>query len=145
MILVAPFDGARATAIATLAAVCGVYVPGAGDCGLIATERDALAGFVVWRHVLDEATLLGLAVTRERRRRGIGGCLLDSALAAWQATGIEAVFLEVRASNLAAQALYRSRRFRLYRRRVNYYHCHDGAREDALLMRKVHDRNVHAR
>ena len=135
---IVPLDGRRATEIATLAKRCGVYVPGDEDCGRIATAGKTLLGFVVWQTVLDEATLLAIAVGRERRRQGIGGSLLDSAIAVWRAAAIEKVFLEVRAANLAAQALYRGRGFILYRRRMNYYHCGLG-REDALLMRKEID------
>ncbi len=135
MIRIVPLNDRWTEEIATLAERCDVYVPGGEDCGCIAIAGKTLFGFVVWQTVLDEANLLAIAVGRERRRQGIGGSLLDSAIAAWRAAAIEKVFLEVRAANLAAQALYRGRGFTLYRRRMNYYHCSLGS-EDALLMRK---------
>lgn len=140
---VAPFTPEWVTEVEALARDSRVYVPDAEACGLIVAEDDALAGFIVWHSVLDEASLLGIAVTASRRREGLGGRLLDSAIMAWQARGIREIFLEVRASNRAAQALYRSRGFYLYRRRANYYHSCDNVREDALLLRKSDDRNIH--
>ena len=77
-------------------------------------------------------TLLALAVHPAARRQGIARALHQTALEALRPT---LAFLEVRASNHAAQALYRSLGYRDSGRRRDYYPNPDGSREDALVMR----------
>ena len=60
--------------------------------------------------------------------------MLDAGLAAVRARGGSEVFLEVRASNAVAQALYAGRGFRTEGRRRGYYRRPD---EDALVLRLV--------
>ena len=57
--------------------------------------------------------------------------LLGELIATCRARGVREVGLEVRASNAAAQALYRTHGFRLTGLRRDYYRRPD---EDALLM-----------
>jgi ribosomal-protein-alanine N-acetyltransferase len=59
--------------------------------------------------------------------------LLEEGLRRAKARGAEAGYLEVRASNEAAQALYEQYGFKAVGRRRNYY---DRPREDAVVMRK---------
>jgi ribosomal-protein-alanine N-acetyltransferase len=66
-----------------------------------------------------------------RRRRGIGQALLEAGLAAVRSRGGREVFLEVRASNAAAQALYLGHGFRPAGRRRGYY---QRPSEDALVL-----------
>jgi ribosomal-protein-alanine N-acetyltransferase len=80
----------------------------------------------------DEAELATLAVAPEQRGRGIGGELLDRLLRAALDMGVRSVFLEVRASNEGAIALYRVRGFRHVGVRRQYY---DRPPEDALVLR----------
>lgn len=92
-----------------------------------------LLGFAVWSQVLDDAELLDIGVAPACRRQGLGQRLLDAVMAAARAQGAQRLLLEVRAGNLAAQALYQRAGFRLSGRRKGYYPAADG-REDACLM-----------
>jgi ribosomal-protein-alanine acetyltransferase/tRNA threonylcarbamoyl adenosine modification protein YeaZ len=72
-----------------------------------------------------------LGVAPEARRRGLARALLEDVLERARATGSEEVTLEVRTSNFAAQALYRTHGFRLAGLRRGYYR---DTGEDALVM-----------
>jgi [ribosomal protein S18]-alanine N-acetyltransferase len=93
-----------------------------------------IAGYVVAAAVIDEAEILNVAVDPVLRGNGIGGQLLDAALAEVDERGAKSVFLEVRLSNAAARALYGSRRFIEMSRRKGYYR---NPPEDALVMRRA--------
>jgi ribosomal-protein-alanine acetyltransferase len=95
-------------------------------------EGGELLGYALISVVADEAELANLAVRRDRRGEGFGRRLLDHALAEARAAGVEAMFLEVRASNAAARALYASAGFVAVGRRARYYRDPD---EDAVVMR----------
>lgn len=101
---------------------------------LIAESSGEIVGYVVAISVLDEAEILNVAVSPSRRGEGIGGVLLDAALAQVESRGAESVFLEVRVSNVAAMALYQSRRFAEISKRKNYYRT---PVEDAVVMRRA--------
>ena len=93
-----------------------------------------LVGYTVAWFVLDEAELANLAVSPEFRGNGIGALLLEGALAASDARGSATMYLEVRASNLAAIALYTSHGFAEVGRRRAYYRK---PVEDALILRRI--------
>jgi len=95
---------------------------GAPDRGVV--------GFLVARRVLDELHVFDLAVAASHRRLGLGRALVREALAWARELGLRAALLELRASNRAALALYRSCGFMEVGRRPRYY----PAGEDALLM-----------
>lgn len=80
----------------------------------------------------EEGEVANLAVAPECRGRGAGGVLLDRLLDGARNAGLESVFLEVRASNEAAAALYRTRGFRPVGVRRDYY---SRPREDARVLR----------
>jgi len=88
-------------------------------------------GYLLARRVLDESEILNLAVVPGERRRGLGRQLLEQALTLLRREGIRQVYLEVRPSNDAAQALYRSFGFRPMGLRPNYYRS---PREDGLVL-----------
>ena len=92
-----------------------------------------LVGYVIALMLFDEAEIANIAVSREARRRGIGGLLLDQALSEAAGRGVSAVYLEVRESNMSARALYESRSFENVGRRRRYYR---NPTEDALLLRR---------
>jgi ribosomal-protein-alanine N-acetyltransferase len=81
-----------------------------------------------------EVHLLNLAVAPAHQRRGHATRMLDALVQRSLRLGAQALWLEVRESNLGAQALYRGFGFLLVGRRRGYYPEHGGRREDALLM-----------
>lgn len=95
-------------------------------------ERGALLGYACVYALFESAELLRIAVAPSARGKGFGGMLLDGLFERLKAWGVEETFLEVRAGNLPARALYESRGFSLLRERKKYYH--DG--ETALEMKK---------
>jgi len=99
---------------------------------LIADAGDAVRGYVVAWHVLDEGEIGNLAVHADARRQGVGARLLDGAIAAVRKARVDALYLEVRDSNAAARALYASRGFAEVGRRREYYRR---PKEDALVLR----------
>ncbi len=90
-----------------------------------------VAGYAVGWVAADEGEIANLAVAVPWRRRGVGGELLSAALGEARDRGARRVWLEVRASNAPAQALYAGHGFRVTARRPNYY---THPREDALIM-----------
>lgn len=96
-----------------------------------ATRPSVILGYLCYWIVFEEVRLMNLAVIESVRHQGIARALVVQALergvaeAAWRAV------LEVRASNLAAHALYHSLGFRDVSMRSSYY---ANPTEDALLM-----------
>ena len=93
-----------------------------------------LGGYLVARWIDREGEILNLAVAPERRRNGLGGGLLEAGLESLKTKGVEEVFLEVRASNEAAIAMYLAHGFRPMGRRREYYRK---PVEDAMVLRRV--------
>lgn len=90
-----------------------------------------VAGFLVMRRTApDEVEILNLAVAPAHRRRGLARLLLERAALGQPA----ALYLEVRESNRAAQALYRALGFTDCGRRPDYY---QHPAEAAVLMRRL--------
>ena len=88
------------------------------------------AALVLW-FIIDEAHIATIAVHPDFRRQGLGEQILLHALRAVQAEGARRAFLEVRAGNTAAQALYKKYGFEIAGIRRGYYKDNN---EDALLM-----------
>ena len=80
-----------------------------------------------------EATLFNIAVDPDFERRGLGKALLEHLIDELEKRGVLTLWLEVRASNVAAIALYESLGFNEATIRRNYYPTADG-REDAIIM-----------
>ena len=97
-----------------------------------ADETDKAVGYCVLLVMADEAEIANIAVATSARRRGIGACLLDDAIRAARDAHVVAIYLEVRASNSPARALYASRHFHFVGRRRAYY---QHPTEDALVLR----------
>lgn len=91
-----------------------------------------LVGYMVAWFMGPEGEIANIAVEASWQRRGVGAVLLDEVLATGQAAGVDTIYLEVRPSNAAAQALYAGRGFRTVGRRRNYYL---DPPEDALVLR----------
>lgn len=72
-----------------------------------AEGEGSVLGFAVFQLAAGEASLYALNVDPAARRKGVGAALLAGALAALKAEGADQCFLEVRAANAPAIALYR--------------------------------------
>ncbi len=97
---------------------------------IVIRDRGVLAGFAIMRYGEHEAQLFLLAVRPSHRRRGIGTALLSWLEVTGRTAGISVIRLQVRSTNDAAIAFYRSVGFRPTGLQAAYY---QGA-EDALLM-----------
>ena len=96
-------------------------------------DDGAVLGFVIVRPSEYECELLDIAVSPEKRRMGIGKLLLNRAVEYTAGVGAERLWLEVRAGNASAAALYEKHGFYAVGRRKNYY---ENPTEDAILMDK---------
>jgi ribosomal-protein-alanine N-acetyltransferase len=92
-----------------------------------------MAAFAITQVVLDEASLFNIAVDPAFQRRGLGRQLLQHLIDGLIKRDVLTLWLEVRASNLPAIALYEQLGFNQVSRRPNYYPTASG-REDAILM-----------
>ena len=92
-----------------------------------------LIGYFVLMIAAGEAHLLNLSIGAPHQRTGHGSALLGEAAALARQQGARSLFLEVRPSNRAAQALYTRFGFRKIAVRRGYYPAHSG-REDALVL-----------
>ena len=90
-----------------------------------------IAGFAGLWFMLDEAHITAIAVRSNYRRSGIGEGLLISTIELARQLNANIVTLEVRASNMVAQALYQKYGFRVVGSRPRYYSDNG---EDAVLM-----------
>ncbi|MFN8588343.1 MAG: tRNA (adenosine(37)-N6)-threonylcarbamoyltransferase complex dimerization subunit type 1 TsaB [Candidatus Eisenbacteria bacterium] len=97
----------------------------------VAERGGEFAGYGVATVHEGSCDLENIAVLPAHRRCGVARALLADLYARCRTAGAAQVLLEVRASNDAAQALYRAHGFRLAGVRRGYYRAPD---EDALLM-----------
>lgn len=102
-------------------------------------KTDQIAGYIVARLAAKELHINNVAVRVEYRRRGIGSALLTRILEQGQQLDATEAFLEVRAGNSLAQALYEKCGFRNVGRRRSYY---SAPAEDALIMSAQLKRNA---
>ena len=89
-----------------------------------------IAALVLWL-IVDEAHIATIATHPDFRRQGIGERLMLHALLSAREEGALRAFLEVRAGNLGAQALYKKYGFVVDGIRPRYYQDNN---EDAILM-----------
>jgi ribosomal-protein-alanine N-acetyltransferase len=90
-----------------------------------------LVGFLMARLMLGEAEILKIATTRKNHRQGVACLLLQSFIALAKRQGVCRFYLELRAQNTAALALYEKHAFEMTGRRPNYY---TDPKDDALCM-----------
>ena len=93
-----------------------------------------VAGFAVACLTPPEAELETIAVAAGFQRRGLARQLFQALAVALRQERVSVTLLEVRASNIQAQALYRALGFEVAGRRPRYY---ADPVEDAVLMRLV--------
>jgi ribosomal-protein-alanine N-acetyltransferase len=101
-------------------------------CWILELKND-VAGYGVMMLGASEAHLLNLSIAREAQRQGLGARLLRHFIALARALYADVMILEVRPSNLPAQALYEAFGFQQIGIRGNYYPAAAG-REDALVL-----------
>ncbi|MCG8708685.1 ribosomal protein S18-alanine N-acetyltransferase [Brenneria sp. 4F2] len=92
-----------------------------------------MVAYAITQTVLDEATLFNLAVHPAHQRQGFGRELLEQLIGELEKREILTLWLEVRASNNGAIALYESLGFNEVSLRRDYYPTAAG-REDAIIM-----------
>ncbi|HET9905574.1 MAG TPA: ribosomal protein S18-alanine N-acetyltransferase [Anaerolineales bacterium] len=90
-----------------------------------------VVGMIVSWLIVDEVHVATIATHPEYRRRGIAKRLLTHTLQHLKEEGAQSSFLEVRASNFAAQDMYRKFGYEETGLRPRYYKDND---EDAILM-----------
>lgn len=98
--------------------------------GLTSTG-EVINGFIATRLIASELHINNVAVRHGYRRLGIAKKLLEAAINEAARKGAQIAFLEVRAGNVAAQALYARCGFKVTGRRSCYY---TQPLEDALVM-----------
>jgi len=98
----------------------------------VAVADDGIVGYVCLMSLFEEAQILDIVVTPEKRGKGIAMLLMSHAISVAQEKGAEVLALEVRASNIDAITLYEKCGFVQTGVRQKYYE----GREDAVLMEK---------
>jgi ribosomal-protein-alanine N-acetyltransferase len=99
-------------------------------CSVVEVVSEGVIAYLLAWNVLDEVHILRVATRPDQRRRGIADRLLQHLLEL-RHFGARVFFLEVRASNLAARALYEKHGFKTLGVRKGYYR---EPVEDAIVM-----------
>jgi ribosomal-protein-alanine acetyltransferase len=103
-----------------------------GDPEIASIQASTILGFLVAHRIDRDWELENIAVAEEIRRHGVGTRLLGELIAYARARQSEGIFLEVRASNHQARALYRRAGFEETGLRSSYY---SSPQEDAIVCR----------
>ncbi|WP_159529522.1 MULTISPECIES: ribosomal protein S18-alanine N-acetyltransferase [Alteromonas] len=102
--------------------------------GVLAIKDDQVVGYALVLEVLDEATLMDIAVNKCCRQEGIGRALVEYVKQHAQHNGMTSMWLEVRASNVGAINLYENTGFEHIEVRKGYYQTAT-SKEDAKIMK----------
>lgn len=113
--------------------IAGLLASGGGWL-LIGEDERGLVAFALCRRAADEAELLLFATRPDRRRQGLGRAMLTRVLETARQRGARRIFLEVRATNGAALALYQACGFRQSGLRPAYYRTMTGVSIDAVTL-----------
>ena len=97
---------------------------------VVIKDKEDIVGYCIFMLAADEGEILRIAVDNTQRKKGHGKRLLSFAINEMKKKGSASVFLEVRALNSAARALYHSIGFEEIGIRKNYY---TNPKEDAIL------------
>lgn len=100
----------------------------------ICESDTSLIAYLLSQDILDETHIMQISVASAYQRQGIGRQLTQNLLR--DKLEQQLVLLEVRVSNLAAQAMYQHLDFQRVGRRKQYYtpKSHGEPREDAIVM-----------
>ena len=140
---VLPLSPAHLPGVATLERLCFPHEPWSEQAllvlcrehgtGIVALSEDGTPlAYVGMTYAADEGSITNVATHPDARRQGLGRAVVSALLAHAPALGLTDIYLEVRVSNEAAIALYRSLGFEEIGRRRNFYRQ---PTEDALLMK----------
>ncbi len=88
-------------------------------------------GYIIFWLIGDEAQINNIAIHPDFRRLGIGELVMRQVIQQLRSSGAVMVTLEVRPSNIGAQALYRKLGFRMIGIRKGYY---TNPSEDAFVL-----------
>ena len=100
----------------------------------VADEAGEILGYCGFLFVLDEAEIPNVCVKSSARKQGVGKKMMNALIEEAKKLGISTLFLEVRESNVAARALYKSLGFAEDGIRKNFY---EQPIEHAILMSKA--------
>ena len=100
----------------------------------VACEDGEVIGYAGMWHVVNEGHITNIAVREDKRRRGVGGALVQALVDEAGRREMAGLTLEVRISNTRAQRLYARHGFKVEGFRKNYY---DDTHEDAIIMWKT--------
>ena len=103
---------------------------------LIASREGVMAGFAIMRFGDHQAHLFLLAVRPDFRRTGIGRSMMEWLEKSCRTAGIQAIRLEVRASNRAALRFYRDLGYRFLGKVAGYYDRREAA---AILAKSLNE------
>ena len=97
---------------------------------IVIKDKADIVGYCIFMVAADEGEILRIAVDNAQRKNGYGKKLLSFAIDEMKRQGVISVFLEVRAANSAARALYDSIGFEEIGQRKKYY---TNPEEDAII------------
>jgi ribosomal-protein-alanine N-acetyltransferase len=112
---------------------------------LLLGADDTLIGYYLALPGVDELHLLNLTVDPAHQGRGWGHRLMDRFEQRAHELGLPMLWLEVRAGNARARALYRRRGYAEVGLRRGYYPAAGSKREDAVVMSRRQDAAAVAR
>lgn len=132
-----------AVAALNLAATAYPWSPGqfidslqSHDCHLL-VAGEQLLGFMVLQHSCGESCLLNIAIHPDFHKRGYAHFLLSQGLQRCISANSSQCYLEVRASNTAAIALYFKTGFEDVGLRKNYYPAAQGREHAKIMIKKL--------
>ena len=98
---------------------------------MVAVDDGMVVGYLAYEQIIDEGSIVEIAVHPAYRRQGIARKLIEEAV---EDNSPKEIYLEVRESNLPALGLYESLGFTQIGVRKAYY---DNPKENAIIMRKL--------
>ena len=91
-------------------------------------------GYLSAYTIVDEASIVNIAVLDEYRKKGYGSAILEKFINYCKETNVKKIMLEVRKGNIGAIKLYQKYGFEVVGESPKHYSC---PVEDALLMNKL--------
>lgn len=102
-------------------------------CWVLETEM-GIQGHCIMSISADECHILNICIKPTEQRKGYGRSLMLHMLQIARGTSAKGAFLEVRASNAGALALYQQLGFNQIHTREGYYPAPNDTREDAIVL-----------